>query len=929
MSGVYMTNSDQTADSSLLYSQKTGRKFEIISLIGEGQLSKVYTVKKQDADQMFAAKLMHNFGGKAEIKSRCLKEISFIRDIAYDNRYLLKYHDECETNDGHLVLITDLCFNSLISVIQKIPLEENQILTVCCHLLQALNYLHCGLPHRYIHCDIKVDNLLLSYDAIIKLCDFGSVLESEILLSEMDYKEKQAIKSHMLLLTTPIYRAPEIIDIMNSTKISQTIDIWAFGCVLYTLMFSSHPFYMKSVNAILSCSYSISSENQSKYSKFLLAMIDACIEKHPNKRPISEILLNDFLNYTQRNNISTVDLNELIISFRNQENQADEFNSSKQTINEQTLIDVYSKTSSFVSNATNTLFKSAFDFINRVKQSQQIEDREYEKSLISIEDRQIEEIFITDSIKIMTIHYNNYEEAHPTNRMTVPTYLIRKYSNCNQNIKYLCLQEGKYNFGLKLPEVYDLSSKLELTSVYVLNKLFWTLSNSDCGMKSQIIFVDFFDPTKALLYATQYLYFLNSSVDCMSLFLNLVGQFSKIPHNLSKFISHMKNFLIICDNNIVRPIRRFERLVIVLKSPLIVKVKKMMIKTKSRTVLAKSIIMSQKQGSNQILGIFENNNLKGDVILGVEIEPNHNSDNLILLDHSRFVSGNLITVSNSHNYSIHIDLTRSKFIDKNDVNSSYKDMDLRKKRDDKISLNKIQPLFSNAIKNDPNLFSTEPNKSEILKNLTSKSVQSEKLNKKLVNFEKSGNEEFECTNDTDDQNHCDLRKKSDDHLIELDIDPSSNNSALIEDVAAETELNNSRHIIGDKKDTEDRNSFDDFIDGLNSKESEKSSADRNKLPPQDIEEELIEQFKSKFVTWYDMHSIEPISFLKSLTIIPWPEMCREWKEIISKDPVRPSNISTLKRKALSLFHPDKYKDPVLKQQADILYASVVKTLKKY
>jgi len=50
-------------------------------------------------------------------------------------------------------------------------LEENEIATIVCDTLHALDYLHS--MHR-IHRDIKAGNILLNEDAIVKL---GKIIE--------------------------------------------------------------------------------------------------------------------------------------------------------------------------------------------------------------------------------------------------------------------------------------------------------------------------------------------------------------------------------------------------------------------------------------------------------------------------------------------------------------------------------------------------------------------------------------------------------------------------------------------------------------------------------------------------------------------------------------------------------------------------------
>ena len=42
--------------------------------------------------------------------------------------------------------------------------------------------------------------------------------------------------------TTPLYRAPEQLDLFLGYPIDERVDVWALGCLLYTLMFFKSPF---------------------------------------------------------------------------------------------------------------------------------------------------------------------------------------------------------------------------------------------------------------------------------------------------------------------------------------------------------------------------------------------------------------------------------------------------------------------------------------------------------------------------------------------------------------------------------------------------------------------------------------------------------------------------------------------------------------
>lgn len=42
--------------------------------------------------------------------------------------------------------------------------------------------------------------------------------------------------------TTLMYRPPEMADLFLKYEVSEKVDVWMLGCVLYTLCFFIHPF---------------------------------------------------------------------------------------------------------------------------------------------------------------------------------------------------------------------------------------------------------------------------------------------------------------------------------------------------------------------------------------------------------------------------------------------------------------------------------------------------------------------------------------------------------------------------------------------------------------------------------------------------------------------------------------------------------------
>jgi hypothetical protein len=105
-----------------------------------------------------------------------------------------------------------------------------------------------GWMHRSscVHRDLKLENMLLTEDNVIKVCDFGWSAEVEI---------EKMLKT---VCGTTAYWSPEI---WESEQQDEAVDLWALGCLLYELIAGHAPFH---------------AEDQTKLGRKVLAVDFAC-----------------------------------------------------------------------------------------------------------------------------------------------------------------------------------------------------------------------------------------------------------------------------------------------------------------------------------------------------------------------------------------------------------------------------------------------------------------------------------------------------------------------------------------------------------------------------------------------------------------------------------------------------------------------------
>ncbi|KAH8118335.1 Pkinase-domain-containing protein [Phellopilus nigrolimitatus] len=256
-------------------------KYKLIEKMGDGAFSNVYKAVDLTTGQKVAVKVVRKYelnssqdGNKhlnPQFKKRprvteranILKEVQIMRGINHPS--VVKLLQFFESEEHYFLILELLEGGELFHQIVKLTyFSENLARHVILQVANAIRYLHeeRGVVHR----DIKPENLLFEripvipskhpiqrpYDeekedegefvpgrggggiGRVKIADFG--------LSKVVWNEQT-----MTPCGTVGYTAPEIV---KDERYSKSVDMWALGCVLYTLLCGFPPFYDESINVL-------------------------------------------------------------------------------------------------------------------------------------------------------------------------------------------------------------------------------------------------------------------------------------------------------------------------------------------------------------------------------------------------------------------------------------------------------------------------------------------------------------------------------------------------------------------------------------------------------------------------------------------------------------------------------------------------------
>ena len=285
--------------------------------IGSGSFSQVYSTN----DPRYVVKMI-NASDPKSLASYNNEKFAFKTIPRHENIiYCPSYKDSVFTKGiNFCCLALENCTKgSIISMIvdKKVTFQEHQIFRIIFEVILAVHQMH-SLSRPITHRDLKGENILLGEDGYFKLTDFGSISTKRV--QNITPEIREDIEEDIDKNTTPTIRAPEQCDLYSGYPITEKVDIWGIGCLLYILCFHKQPFESKL--ATVNCQYFM--PDKTHFSKTLLHLFPYIFRLDPRERPNTL----ELLAYFEMNTKSS--LNNFVTSAE-KINQSEMSNYSSQT----------------------------------------------------------------------------------------------------------------------------------------------------------------------------------------------------------------------------------------------------------------------------------------------------------------------------------------------------------------------------------------------------------------------------------------------------------------------------------------------------------------------------------------------------------------------------------------------------------------------
>ena len=207
--------------------EKRLSEFRKVRKIGEGTYGEVHeALDTANNNRRVAMKKLHIENKDEGIPITALREMCILKHLHHEN--IVDLYEIIQDVDK-IVLIFEYADMDLKKYLDKLKGGIKDVKVIQSFTLQILNGLYYCNINRIIHRDLKPQNLLITTDLKLKLCDFGLSRMFSLPMGKMTHE-----------IITLWYRPPEVL--LGIENYTTKVDSWSIGCIMAE-MISGKPLF--------------------------------------------------------------------------------------------------------------------------------------------------------------------------------------------------------------------------------------------------------------------------------------------------------------------------------------------------------------------------------------------------------------------------------------------------------------------------------------------------------------------------------------------------------------------------------------------------------------------------------------------------------------------------------------------------------------
>jgi serine/threonine protein kinase/WD40 repeat protein len=205
-------------------------EYDIVKMLGRGGMGAVYMGRQKSLDRAVAIKILStaledadpSFAERFKNEARAMGKLNHPGVVAV--------YDFGEADGGLLYIVMEYVEGTDVArmIAKEGRLHTEHAMAITAHVCDALAYAH---ERGIIHRDIKPANIMVGYDGVVKVADFG--------LAKMTHSNSSGLTQSGMAMGTLHYMAPEAL--MLGSSVDHRADIYAVGVMLYQMLTGKFP----------------------------------------------------------------------------------------------------------------------------------------------------------------------------------------------------------------------------------------------------------------------------------------------------------------------------------------------------------------------------------------------------------------------------------------------------------------------------------------------------------------------------------------------------------------------------------------------------------------------------------------------------------------------------------------------------------------